>query len=179
MGVFELFEETNEQVIVKVNAKDPLTVARHPYVTAQMEYVTVTRGEDNNFTIVRNDGSTFSFHEGRRGHTVVSEDVERLKRELKSFLAHEHVFLDARTNLNPYAAEFYEHKGRWYVDFEFCDTKDKGRAYFSPSVYRTPESLVETAFAEFNELFKSHKPIASEPNCYVGTVYKVEIGEEW
>ena len=179
MGVFELFEETNEQVIVKVDAKDPLTVARNPYVSAQMEYITVTRGKDNTFVIVYEDGHTWSFYDGWSGHTVVGEDVKLLKEKLKQFLESNHVFIEARTSLNPYAAKFYEHKGCWHVDFMFADTHEKGRVYFDPKIYRTPESLVERAFTAYNELFKSHKPITSEPNEYVGTVYHVEIGEEW
>lgn len=185
-NVFELVKETAEQVIVKVNAKDLMVIAEHPYVDAQMAYITVTRGDEHIWTVVREDGSTWSWHTGKGGHTCVSENVNRLREELETFLAKEHVFLGVRTELNPYAAKFYTTKNRhgnptntWLVDFMFCDTKQEGRRYFSMKQYPTPEKLVEQAFAEYNELFRTHGPITEEPNWNVGTVYHVEIGNDW
>lgn len=177
--IFELVEETSEQVIVKVNAKDPLTVARHPFVTAQMAYITVTRGDNHIFTIVYDDGHTWSCEYGRRGYTLIGENTKRLRSKLLDYLDENHVFLDARTELNPYAATFYDYEGCWFVDFEFCDTDTKGRKYFDKKQYPTQEKLVEQAFPEYNELFKAHKRITEKPNKNVGTVYHVEIGEEW
>lgn len=183
MGVFNLVEETREQVVVEVNAKDPLTVAKHPYVTAQMRYVTVTRGEDNVFTIVNDDGSTWSCYEGLSGYTVVSENVRRLKEELKSFLKSEHVFLDVNSDLNPYAAKFYKWRimdgpERWWVDFKFADTKKEARAYFPP--HWTPQELVNNEFVKYNELFKGQgKHVREVPNGNVGVVYEAEIAKEW
>ena len=177
--IFHLVEETSDQVIVKVDAKDPLTVARHPYVTAQMAYITVTRGDNHIFTIVYDDGHTWSCEYGTRGYTLIGENTQRLRSKLLEYLDDQHVFLDAHTELNPYAARFYAHEGCWFVDFEFCDTKTKGRKYFDVKLYPTPKELVERAFVEYNELFKEHKEITEEPNWNVGTVYHVEIGEEW
>jgi len=184
-NVFELIKETAEQVIVKVNAKDLLTIAEHPYVNAQMAYITVTRGDEHVWTIVREDGSTWSWHTGKSGYTLVSKEIDRLRDELSGFLAEKHVFLEVRTELNPYAAKFYAAKlpcsttSVWWVDFMFCDTEQKGREYFSMATYPTPEKLIEQAFSEYNELFKNHGPITEKPNANVGTVYYVEIGNDW
>ena len=187
MAVFELVKETSEQIIVKVNAKDTLTVAEHPYVNAKMEYITVTRGDDNIYTIVYEGGTTWSWHSGKRGCTLVSENVNRLRKELCEFLTREHVFLGVHTELNPYAASFYATSSNphglrvndWWVDFEFCDTDEKARAYFDRGLYPTPEELAERCFSKYNELFKKHGEITETPNQYVGTVYRVEIGDEF
>lgn len=174
-GVFELVEETREQVVVKVNADDPLTVARHPYVSSDMAYITVTRGSENTYTIVKNDGRTWSFHMGKRSVEMVSENTHRLRHELDSFLLDERVFLDVETDYKPYAADFYEYKGHWWVDFAFSDTNKRGRAYF-PLYYATPKDLVEKAFVDYNDMFAGRGDfVESKPNGNVGTVYRVEI----
>lgn len=67
MGVFELVSRTDKQAVVKVNADDPLTVAMHPYVNSNMAYITLT------FTYTG-------------GHTLVSGNVDMLRRKVFEFL---------------------------------------------------------------------------------------------
>lgn len=173
--VFTLFEESKEQIIIQVHADDALTVARHPYVNADFAYITVTRGDDNTFVVVRKDGSTFSWHSGTRGSTLISENLQRLESEIKRFLRHERVFLDVRTELNPCAADFYRHDGMWFVDFIFADTRDKGRVCF-PNASESHISLVQNSFAKYNEAFADAAGyIWSTPNRNVSTVFHVEI----
>lgn len=85
-GVFYLVEDTKEQVIVGVRLLDTLDVARHPYLNKSMEYITVTKGDDHTLTVVNSDGKTWSIDFGLSGHTLVSENVARLRREVMGYL---------------------------------------------------------------------------------------------
>ncbi len=171
MGVFTLFEETREQVIVQVNADDALTVARHPYVSSNMAYITVTRGKEHVFTVVRKDGTTWCFGSS----TLLSDGVRKLRDTLLSFIREQHVFIDVRTELNPYAADFYRWNNMWYVDFAFADTRDTGRVYF-PNASESPQSLVQNAFAAYNSGFANAcENIVALPNENIGTIFHIEI----
>lgn len=93
-GVLEIAEVNNEQVIVKVNANDPLTVARYPFLDAQMNYITITRGDNHVFTIIKNDGSTWSFSFGSRGYTLIADSVKLLKDNVLKFIKENKIPLD-------------------------------------------------------------------------------------
>ena len=45
--VFTLVEATPGQVVLKVLADNPLTVAKFPFVSMDMAYITVTRGKNH------------------------------------------------------------------------------------------------------------------------------------
>ena len=79
MEVFSLVENTNRQVILKVNADDLLIIAKNPYVNKEMAYITITKGSSHTLTVIKKDGSTFSFDWGIGGHTLISNNLCRLK----------------------------------------------------------------------------------------------------
>ena len=92
--LFTLVEDTKEQVIIKNNAKTPLEVAQHPFVQSNYEYITVTKGDRTHIlTVVRTDGSTFSFNWGN-STTLISENLTRLKKEVLSFIACEGIDIE-------------------------------------------------------------------------------------
>ena len=51
--IFEIVSNNSEQVVLKVNADDPLTVAMNPYVSGEYAYVTVTKGTEHILTPCR------------------------------------------------------------------------------------------------------------------------------
>ncbi len=85
-NILEIVHDDNEKVVIKVNAKDPLTVAMNPWASANEEYYTITKGDSHVFTVIKTDGSTWSFFWGLGGHTLVSEDVEIMKKKVLRFL---------------------------------------------------------------------------------------------
>ena len=93
MEVFEVFDVTRELVVLKVNANDSLTVAMHPYVQSNYDYITVTRGSDHVLTVVKKDGTTFDFHWGYSGYTLISEGLEVLRRKVVEFIKRNHINL--------------------------------------------------------------------------------------
>lgn len=91
---FEVYERTPKQVIIKVLAKDSLTVAKYPYVSAEWDYITVTRGTEHILTVIKKDGSKFDFHWGERGYTLISDGLQELKKAVIAFLEQEqHILL--------------------------------------------------------------------------------------
>lgn len=85
-SIFKLIENTNKQVILKVDAGDTLSIARHPYVNINYDYITVTKGIDHTLTIIKKDGKTFSFSWGFTGYTLVSDNLHRLRREVCDYI---------------------------------------------------------------------------------------------
>jgi hypothetical protein len=118
MNVFSLLSVTPEQVIVGVNADTPLTVAQHPYINAQMAYITLTRGSKHILTVINKDGSTpCSFWWGVGGYTVIGEELKRLKLELIKFIQLEcHVILEWDDGPLDNATFFYNNNlKRWQL----------------------------------------------------------------
>ena len=86
MAVLELVSVDNEKVVIKINAKDPLTVAMNPEFSSNMAYITVTRGEKHIMTIIRADGTTWSFHWGGGSSTLISDSVAAMRNKVVDFI---------------------------------------------------------------------------------------------
>lgn len=118
-NVFELVQRTNEQVVIKVNADNNLVIAMHPYVDSNYDYITVTRGKNHTLTIVNKNGSTCSFDWGDRGRTLISDGLERLKKEVVKFIEEDcKIVLDADTDDFYEASIFYNSNfKKWQIKF--------------------------------------------------------------
>ena len=117
--VLSIQEYDEEQVIVKVNADDPLTIAKFPFLSSDMAYITITRGKEHIFTIIKKDGTTWSFHWGRSGYTLIGESTERLKKEVVAFVENNKIILE-RTKGNPIKAKIYFNPNfrKWQLKIE-------------------------------------------------------------
>lgn len=130
---FTLVDNTNEQVILKNEAKTSLDVARFPYVSSQCDYITVTKGKNHILTIINENGSTFDFHWGERGYSLVSEAHDLLRKKVVEFVEKEcAISLDVLTIENPVKAHIFYNSnfGLWqgkliYRDGETANVWDK------------------------------------------------------
>lgn len=94
-NVFELVTNTRTQVVIKVHSENNLMIALHPYISGDMDYLTVTKGEDKTLTVIRKDGTTWSFDWGVHGHTLISNSTEQLRQKVVEFVQKEcHILLD-------------------------------------------------------------------------------------
>lgn len=89
--IFTLVEQDAEQVIIKVTAIDNYIIAKHPYISSEYDYITLTHGygKDHIFTVIKKDGKTWSFHWGPHGSTMTSTSVDRLRDKTLDFLINE------------------------------------------------------------------------------------------
>lgn len=94
IDVFELVENNDNLVVLKVKADDNLTIALNPYVNATYDYISVTKGKDHILTIIKKDGTSFSFHWGYGGYTLISEDLELLRKRVVEFIKLNGISLD-------------------------------------------------------------------------------------
>lgn len=106
-SVFQLVNADITQVVLKVVAEDNLTIAMHPYISGEYDYITVTRGEDHILTIVYKDGHTFAFNWGARGHTLISDALKRLQDEVCTFIEEQGILLGLTTNSVQQACIYY------------------------------------------------------------------------
>lgn len=92
--VMKIVDRNSDRVVIKVNADDPLTTAMYPFIPGNTAYITVTLGDNHVLTVVKKDNSTFSFHWGLGGHTLISESLEQLRKEVVKFLKIEGIYLN-------------------------------------------------------------------------------------
>lgn len=98
--VFTLVENNNNNVIIKVNAENNLVIAQHPYIDSSYDYITVTKGGNHILTIIYKNGSTYSFHWGISGYTLISDILEVLKKNVIHFIEQEcHIPLELTSNI--------------------------------------------------------------------------------
>lgn len=130
--VFQLVQVTPSQIILKVTADDPLTVALYPFVSSDMAYITVTRGDEHTLTVTKKDGKTWSFHWGNSGYTLISENGERLKKAVIEYIQdYQHILLgwvDCKINE---ATIYYNNNFRkWQLTLEGRNNGKYVKAYW-------------------------------------------------
>ena len=144
---FEIVERNSDKIILKVLAKDSLTVAKHPYVSAEWDYITVTRGKEHVLTVIKNDGSTFNFHWGESGYTLISEGLKKLKLAVIDYLEKENYILldwdDGKVNQSSicYNGNFES----WQLKLEGYRYGNTIRAFARDKKIRSVEEMIEYA----------------------------------
>ena len=147
---FTLAKNTEDMAILKVVAKTPLEIAMHPYLSSNYEYITITKGCNHIFTIVKEDGTTFSFHYGFSGCTSISDELIVLRNKVHDTLEEYGVIIDVQTMELPYKMDiFYDTYGRsWNATLYFQD--DLGKEDFLSSKAKNEEEM----YKEIEEKFK-------------------------
>lgn len=57
---FTLVYNSNEMVILEIKDKDALSIAKHPYLSSDYKYITVSKGIKNMLTVTKENGTTTS-----------------------------------------------------------------------------------------------------------------------
>lgn len=153
---FELIQNTSTQVILKNTAKTSLDVAMNPYVSADIDYITVTKGNNHNCTVIKSDGNTFNFYWGTRGYNPVSENVEMLKRAVTNFISSQGIALDVCTTMQPNKATIYfnDNFNKWQASLSFPNTEKKQNYWSETSTnqYDMLEEIKDIFNNTFSEL---------------------------
>ena len=172
-SIFELVANTNEEVILKINANSSLDIAKHPYIALDYDYITVTKGENHTLTIIRKDGTTFSFDWGLSGYTLITDNLERLKRKTVEFIQSQGVSLEVKTTGKPNKVEIFYNSNlkTWQASLCYVGIRKKEH-YYSNNANNELEVLDEireiynSAFG--NTLIKSKAETGIDVwTCYV------------
>ena len=139
--IFSLQEVSDNKVIIKVTADNPLTVAQYPFIQKQFAYITVTRGAEHIFTIVYEDGHTWSFHWGRSGYTVISEETNMLKWAVNQFIKENDIVLDYDGGSVYEASIFYnDNFDKWELALYITNSDN---CYIYSDTAKDAESMIE------------------------------------
>ena len=145
--VFELVSRQPNQVVIKVNADDNLVVAMNPYINKEMDYITVTRGSNHTLTVIRKNGTTWSFDWGDGGYTLIGDSTKRLKNEVIKFIEYEcNIPLEWDDGKVTKASIFYNRNyDKWQLTLEGDRTKGYNRAHLWFNDMRSWEEVAERA----------------------------------
>ena len=154
---FKVIQNTPAQVVLQNTAKTGLDVALHPYVSTDIDYITVTKGDNHDCTVINTNGNTFNFHWGKNGRTLVSENIEMLKRAVTNYISSQGIALDVCTTMQPNKATIYfnDSFNKWQATLSFPNTKKK-QCYWSKTSTNQYDMLEEikdifnNTFSELN-----------------------------
>ncbi len=140
--IFELVSDNNTQVVLKVHAKDPLTVAMNPYVSGNMEYITITKGYDHVMTVINNDCKKWSIDWGQRGYTLIGPNTERLKMEVLKFINELNISIEYQNQPVERVNVYYND---WMKKWEVSITPEVGPhiAHFSEKAKCLEDIMIE------------------------------------
>ena len=89
----KIVDNDNEQVVIKNMLHTSREVAMNPWLSLDIDYITILKGKTHIFTIIYKDGHTSSFSWGSGGMTIISESLNRLKLKVLEFLRTQNVLL--------------------------------------------------------------------------------------
>lgn len=85
-NMLQLIENNERLIVVKHLCKSPLDVAKNPEFAMDHAYYSITKGESHVFTVVKQDGTKWSFTFGGEATTMVDASTIMLKDRVLAFL---------------------------------------------------------------------------------------------
>lgn len=119
--MLELVRDSDKLAVFKHLCKTPLDVALNPEFALDHAYYTVSKGPYHVFTIVKLDGSAWSFEFGRGGGTLISQSTSNLKMRVFAFALENGILMDltsAPKKAEAWRESDYYGKSSWTVAFE-------------------------------------------------------------
>ena len=156
--IFAIKEADENQIIIKCNAEDTLTIAQYPFMEKDYDYITVTRGDEHILTIIYKDGHTYSFHWGTKGYTLIDHNSEELRKAVVQFIEENDYILGLSCFDDPYRSVIYprsENPRLWQLSLDYI-------GHPNANVFREAKDLNEAidAFKPFIEADSWNKDVA-------------------
>jgi hypothetical protein len=144
MAVLELYKETPEQVILKINITDPLTAAENSWLNADWEYITITRGNKHIMRFIKKDLSNWSIQWGDGGCTCISDGLLETKRKIIDFVENKcHILLDYAGQPIERATIFYNsYFGAWQLTLAGRTPSSWTACYWDDTVHNVEEMKI-------------------------------------
>lgn len=145
--IYELVNVTPHQVAIKVKEIDNLTRALHSYApSADIDYITVTRGANNTMRFIKKDGKTFSISFGDNGHTLISDSLESTKKSVIAFLEDNGIILGFDGTRVDVATIYYNSNfKKWQLTIEQRSPRYCKGYYFSNDSQSLEEMQLEAS----------------------------------
>lgn len=84
--ILELVHHDNNKVVVKFKELSNLEKAMNPWVLADADYVTITRGRNHIMTVISKDGKSWDICWGESRCTMISDSLLRSRKEIVAFI---------------------------------------------------------------------------------------------
>lgn len=160
MNLLSIENVSTEQVVLKVKDLTLAEIAMNPMFDKTMKYITVTRGKNHTLTVIKEDGTTFSFEWGESGHTLISGNLERLRLYVTNFLKKEKIFIDAKSDTVIQGTTFYNQDFKAHQLTLQTDTNQDVFLWFDTEKERA--DYIEELGLKYHE---------SYPNPYVNEIH--------
>lgn len=135
--IFDIVEIDFNQVIIEVKADTPLLVAKYPFVSSEMKYISVTRGKNHILTVINKDGTTWGFYWGDSGHTLIGNSEMMLRENVEKFISDNGILIDCTTNNVKEAAKIFYNNNykKWQLTI--------GETHYFSSTAKNANEMIE------------------------------------
>jgi hypothetical protein len=193
--IFELIENSKDQVVLKVNADDALVVALNPFLQSNYAYVTVLKKQkqgsetiEPKLIIVFDDGTTkeFKAREMRGSYTQYSEATNLLIRKVLAFLEEADVNIYLNSMQKPYKlfVTDYSAEGTHFTQRTEDNTKTQAELHYLDTgittykKFDTYDEFVE--YAKASGMSMEHRSeVPDKDHSLRGKMYGVKWTELW
>lgn len=150
---FRIIQNTTEAVVLENLAKTSLEVALYPYVSSDIDYINITKGNNHTCTIVKSDASTVSFDWGRNGCTLISDSLEILKDMACEFIQSQGIALNVNTTMQPNSCiiMYNPYFKIWEAALGYEDSPQE--EYFYNEEASNQLEMIESVRSTFNQSF--------------------------
>lgn len=98
-NLVDIIENNETCVILQVKENKRLDLIKLGCFNGNEELIRLTKGEDHTCTIFKNNGEPFSWHWGRRGYTLVSDNVSAMGRLIQECITEDFdIYIDEDKN---------------------------------------------------------------------------------
>lgn len=141
LPIFTLEEANKDLVVIKVNCDNNLTAAKNPPVDMTYDYISITRGKEHIFDVIRKDGTSYNFHFGESGRTCIDKSTELLKNKVLSFLEEKNILIGYEHQPLVKANIYYNHNyNKWQLTME---SKNRESVYFWSKTATCADDLIK------------------------------------
>lgn len=138
---FKLAQNTKEDVILEVAIdKTPWSVATHPYLSSQYAYVHITKGEENTYTIINNDGTTEKFSSGNANKKELKKKIDFSVTSFGIPIGLKSLEIPNKIIIIPSQQSYFKSQ----VKLSVPDIPDKLDSYYYVGENDTEEDIIET-----------------------------------
>lgn len=164
---FRIFKNSFDQIVLQNTAKTVDDAALFPYINIDIDFISITKGENHVCNIIKDNGKCITFCWGHDGYTIISSSLESLKQKACEFITSQGIALSVKTTMQPCRAviRYNNFVKCWQATLFFPYNVVGEEHYFNNSVSNQTEML-DLIKKVFNKDFSDLKPWSSKMYPY-------------